>query len=309
MSPDPRPPDAVEEVSAAGLRWRMWRAGPADLPTGAPAPTLLLLHGTGSSWASWRGCLPALTARCRVIVPDLPGHGDTAAFADRQANLPRMADAVAELMHAMGEAPRLVGGHSAGAAVAAQLALDDRLPSLRGLLAVNGALDPLPGLMGWVAPAMARWAAHSDRLPGWVTRHASQPRALDHLIASTGSRLDAAGVAHYQSLLSQPTHVRGVLDMLAHWRLEDLQARLPSLRLPFWLVAGLADRTTAPVRSLELSRRLPQGRFVGLPGLGHLAHEESPEAISTLLLSLLDQVATEGPGDAPGDATAAETAA
>lgn len=284
MHPDLPPPSAV---LAGGLRWRVQRTGP---PASASAPTLLLLHGTGSSLQSWQGCLPALAAQFQLVVPDLPGHGGTDAFADRSASLPRMAQAVGALLRALGLSPALAAGHSAGAAVMVQLALDGGLPAARGLLAVNGALEPLPGLMGLVAPAVARMASRSVLLPDWVTRHAAQPRALGHLIASTGSRLDDAGVAHYRDLLRQPDHVRGVLDMLAHWRLEDLQARLPQLRLPLWLAAGLGDRTLAPVRSLELARRLKGARFVPLPGLGHLAHEEAPDAIVDLLRALGEAV-------------------
>lgn len=290
----PPPPCAV---LAAGLRWRVQRAG---LPLGA-GPGLLLLHGTGSSLQSWQGCLAGLAPHFSLVVPDLPGHGGTDAFADRAASLPRMAQALRALLAAMAWQPALVAGHSAGAAVMVQLALDGGLPDARGLLAVNGALEPLPGLMGLVAPAVARLASRSELLPDWVTRHAAQPRALGHLIASTGSRLSEDGVAHYRSLLRQPGHVRGVLDMLANWRLEDLQARLHGLQLPLWLAAGLADRTLAPVRSLELARRLKHGRFLPLPGLGHLAHEEAPEVVNRVLEEMWWSV-----GDVVGEGREAE---
>ena len=219
MHPDLPPPSAV---LAGGLRWRVQRTGP---PASASAPTLLLLHGTGSSLLSWQGCLPALAAQFQLVVPDLPGHGGTDAFADRSASLPRMAQAVGALLRALGLSPALAAGHSAGAAVMVQLALDGGLPAARGLLAVNGALEPLPGLMGLVAPAVARMASRSVLLPDWVTRHAAQPRALGHLIASTGSRLDDAGVAHYRDLLRQPDHVRGVLDMLAVTDFPDIRRK------------------------------------------------------------------------------------
>lgn len=286
MHPDLPPPGTLQ---AGGLRWRLQRAGPPG------APGLLLLHGTGSSGQSWAGCLPGLAPQFDLLVPDLPGHGGTAAFENREASLGRMTQAVTALLAALNWQPQLVAGHSAGAAVMVQLALDGRLPSARGLLAVNGALEPLPGLMGLVAPAVARLASRSELLPGWVTRHAAQPRALDHLIGSTGSRLGEDGVAHYRNLLRQPEHVRGVLDMLANWRLEDLQARLPTLHLPLWLAAGLGDRTLAPVRSLELARRLKGARFLPLQGLGHLAHEEAPEVINALLRELQAFTAVEGP--------------
>lgn len=280
MNPEcPATPAAPVTVEAAGLRWRLHWGGRAP----GEAPGVLLLHGTASSGASWDGCMRALAGQACLLAPDLPGHGGTSAFRDREASLPRMAHAVATLLRQLRWAPQRVAGHSAGAAVMVQLALDGALPRAEGLLAINGALEPLPGLMGAVAPALARWAAGSQRVAHWVTRHATQPGALQHLIASTGSRLGDDGVAHYRQLLAHPGHVQGVLDMLASWRLDALQARLHELRLPLTLAAGLADRTVAPVQSLELARRLPNARFVPLPGLGHLAHEEAPAVVSALL--------------------------
>lgn len=281
----PLPSELLQlQLQAGALRWRVQRAG-----SQAGLPRLLLLHGTGSSLQSWAPCLPGLAEHFSLLIPDLPGHGGTEGFADGQASPARMAQALGELLAALDWQPELVAGHSAGAAVMVQMCLDGLLPQARGLLAVNGALQPLPGLMGVVAPAVAKLAARSGAwLPAWVTRHAGQPRALKNLIASTGSRLDEAGVQHYRELLAQPAHVRGVLDMLASWRLEDLQARLPELRTPLWLAAGLADRTVAPVQSLELARWLPGASFHPLPGLGHLAHEEAPEVVNALLLGLRD---------------------
>ncbi len=272
----------AQSCSAGGLRWRVWRGG---APAGQ-APGLLLLHGTGSSWRSWQACLPGLARHFHLVVPDLPGHAGSQGFADHRASLPRMATALGELLRSLAWQPQLVAGHSAGAAVMAQLCLDGHTPQVRGLLAVNGALQPLPGLLGAVAPAVAAWAADSTWLPRWVGRHAAQPRALDHLINATGSQLPAAAVAHYRALLQQPEHLRGVLDMLAHWRLEPLQARLPQLQARLWLAAGLADRTVPPEQARALAAKLPQAQFHSWPGLGHLAQEEAPETVNALLMAL-----------------------
>ena len=284
MSPDKPPAAPPLQLQAAGLRWQVQQAGRSP----GEAPGLLLLHGTGSSGLSWRACVAGLAPHFSLLIPDLPGHGGTSAFTDREASLPRMAAAVGDLLAALRWRPALVAGHSAGAAVMVQLCLDGHAQP-RGLLAINGALTPLTGLLGAVAPTVARLASRASWLPGWVARHASQPRALDHLIASTGSCIESDGVAHYRELLRQPDHVRGVLDMLAAWRLEELQARLPELRVPLWLAAGLADHTVAPVQSLELARRLKGASFHPLPGLGHLAHEEAPGVIHGLLLGLEGQ--------------------
>ncbi|PTT81924.1 alpha/beta hydrolase, partial [Pelomonas sp. HMWF004] len=148
--------------TAAGLRWGLRRAG-------APgAPRLLLIHGTGSSGASWAAVAERLAGQFDMLLPDLPGHGGTHGFADRHASLPRMAEALAGLLGHLGWAPDLIAGHSAGAAVMLQLALTGRVPQARGLLSLNGALQPLPGLLGAVAPTVARLASRSHWLPTWV---------------------------------------------------------------------------------------------------------------------------------------------
>ena len=48
-------------------------AGPAD------APVVLLLHGFPTSSHMFRNLIPALAARYRVIAPDYPGYGQSAA--------------------------------------------------------------------------------------------------------------------------------------------------------------------------------------------------------------------------------------
>ncbi|HLG77305.1 MAG TPA: alpha/beta fold hydrolase [Ktedonobacteraceae bacterium] len=37
-----------------------------------------MLHGYGQTWYEWRNIMPALVQQHTVIVPDLPGLGDSA---------------------------------------------------------------------------------------------------------------------------------------------------------------------------------------------------------------------------------------
>ena len=271
---------------AAGLRWTLRRAGRAG-----QGPRLLLIHGTGSSGASWAAVAQCLADHFELLLPDLPGHGGTQGFADRRAGLPRMASALAGLLETLDWAPDLVAGHSAGAAVMLQMALDQRIHP-RALLSLNGALEPLPALARHLFPPLARLMAASPWLPELAARRAARPAALQRLIASTGSRLDAEGVERYRGLLSQQGHVRGALDMMANWQLDDLIAALPRLHTPLWLAAGTADGTVPCVQSQRLAQRLAVARYVALPGLGHLAHEEAPAQLCLLINTLANSVGT-----------------
>lgn len=282
-------PLAEQHAMAAGLGWRVRRSpAPTD---GRRRPGLLLLHGTGSSAGSWDGSAALLAADWELLIPDLPGHGGTSGFAAGGASLPRMAQALAALLRVI-DAPPLVAavGHSAGAALMLQLWLDGALPAARGLVAINGALRPLPGLAGRVFPPLARVMSRLPGLPQLAAKAAAQPGALQHLVASTGSQLDAGGIAHYRELLAQPSHIAGALQMMAGWNvaplLPALRARLGRQPLPLLLAAGSADRTVDPEESRRSAPSLPGARYQDLPGLGHLAHEEQPTVVAALLREL-----------------------
>ena len=79
---------ATRSVALAGdgsVVWRSWGAG----------SPLILLHGASGSWTHWiRNVLP-LAARFRVLVPDMPGFGDSDTPPE-----PHTADGLAELVAA-----------------------------------------------------------------------------------------------------------------------------------------------------------------------------------------------------------------
>lgn len=296
-------------VDAGGLRWWVTRHGPAT-PSRGGGP-LLLLHGTGASAHSWQGLTPLLAAGREVLAVDLPGHGRSGPLPARRQSLPGMAAALADLLQALALQPSAVIGHSAGAALMLRLALDGHLPGAR-LIGLNAALQPLEGLAGWLFPPLARLLARQPLVPRLAAWRAQDERAVRRLIASTGSALDDDGVASYAGLLRDPRHVAGVLAMTAHWDLgpllQDLrQDRLRtaaadaapapagrpqvapgSLTAPLHLLVGEADRTVPPRQAEQLAAQWPGVQVHRLPGLGHLAHEEAPQAVAARLLPLLD---------------------
>ena len=94
-----------------------------DRGSGAP---VLFIHGSGpgvSAWANWRGVLPVLAERFRVVAPDMVGFG----FTDRPTGIAYsratwVAQAV-DLMDAMGLEQVDIVGNSFGGAIALALAI------------------------------------------------------------------------------------------------------------------------------------------------------------------------------------------
>ena len=276
--------EASRFVEAGGMRWHVQCAGDRR------RPVVLLLHGTGASSHSWRDLLPLLAEHSFIVAPDLPGHGFSDTPTDRSGfTLPGMARGVSELMQALALKPRLIAGHSAGAAVAVQLSLDG-LAAPQALLGLNAALLPMPGVVGSMFSPMARTLAVNPLVPRLFAWGAAWPGTLSRLLEGTGSTVDERGRELYGRLVRSPAHVAAALAMMAGWDLETLARRLPELRCPLQLVVGERDRTLPPDLAWQAAQRIPGCRVTRLAGLGHLAHEEQPHAVSRLLIELMETI-------------------
>jgi magnesium chelatase accessory protein len=280
---------------AGGLRWHVQVMGPVmGQDIGARRPVILLLHGMGASTHSWRDLAPILAERFTVVAPDLPGHGFTSHPAPALMTSEGMARAVAALLKTLDMRPVLVVGHSAGAAVGARLMLLHLMAPVP-MVSLNGALSPMPEHQGAIYSLMARLLTNSAFASWAFALQARREKTVDKLLASTGSRIDADGRKFYARLMSRPGHVAGALRMMARWNLDDLD--LTRLDVPVTLIVGETDGMVPPEDATRLMGRLPRGRVVMLPGLGHLAHEEEPGMVARLIeeAAIMDQPKREQP--------------
>jgi magnesium chelatase accessory protein len=267
--------EASRFVEAGGIAWHVQLAG--------EGPVALLLHGTGAATHSWRGLWPLLAPHVTLVAPDLPGHGFTGPA--RDLSLPAMAGALAALLGKLDLAPDLIVGHSAGAAIAARLALDG-LAGPQTIVAIGGALEPFPGAAAALFPAMAKLLFLNPLVPQLFTLTASLPGETGRFLArSTGSDIDAAGARFYGRLFRDRGHVEATLGMMAAWDLVPLARDLPKLGVPMLLLHGERDRAVPPRSAPAVAARLPRGRAVPLKGLGHLPHEEAPERVAAPVLA------------------------
>ena len=261
-------------VRAGGLQWHVQVAG--------VGPTLLLLHGTGAATHSWRGLLPLLARRFTVIAPDLPGHGFTDAPAANRLSLPGMSRALQTLLWTLEAEPALAAGHSAGVAILVRMVADGQIRP-RGLIGLNGALLPMGGAAGQLFSPLAKLLTGLPGLPDLFAWRARDPKVVQRLLDATGSKIDSEGVRLYGRVVSRRQHTAAALGMMAHWDLHSLAGRFARIDLPMLLIAGSNDRTVPRSQSEQVAAQAPQGRFVCLPGLGHLAHEEQPATVAALI--------------------------
>lgn len=258
--------------------WHLQEAG-----TG---PVVVLIHGTGGASHSWRDVFPLLARHYHVIALDLPGQGFTAMGARQRCSLDAMSQDISALLLGEGLLPDAIVGHSAGAAIALRMARDLSVPP-KAVVGVNAALENFKGMAGWLFPMMAKMMALNPFTAPEISRWMGNAPSVEAMIGFTGSRLSPEGLALYHRLVADRHHTGATLAMVSQWRLDGLQRDLPGIDLPCLFLVGDADRAVPPRSSTDAAARMPRAEVVHLPGLGHLAHEEAPEAVTAEIAAFL----------------------
>lgn len=270
-------------VKAFGSQWHVQEFMAPDKARDS-SPVLVLLHGTGASTHSWRALMPLLAKDHRVIAFDFPGQGFSQVLDDADPTLKTMAAAVAALMKELNVENPIFIGHSAGAAVALQVALSQTI-SCGGVVSVNGALYPFPGAASTIFPALAKMLFVNPFTPHVFAFGAGGKHRVRRLLDGTGSELDDEGLAYYQQLFQNAGHVRATLAWMANWNLAPLARKMGDYKGPFLQIIGGEDQTIEPGNAFETSQRLPQAETKMLRGRGHLVHEEEAETVADLILA------------------------
>ncbi|MGI8429193.1 MAG: alpha/beta fold hydrolase [Solirubrobacteraceae bacterium] len=245
-------------------------------------PAIALLHSLGLSHREWEPIVGPLSARFRVVLPDLPLHGDSE---DRPRH-PYTPDWFAEVMagfcrEVAGPRP-LVAGHDIGAEIALRAVSTGRLEPTRLVLLSNRLhrRDEYPGRR-----AAWRVACRAAALPG-----------LDRLLArgatltfrpAIGERLSVQRNPHARDLVRHAfadvggngNRARSWAKFVRRWP-ADAQLHLldayPRIDLPvllLWAEDDPAHPLLGPREALDL---LPDAQLRTLPGTGFLmAYDDS----------------------------------
>ncbi len=280
MTPDATSADFVSRIESLGTRavipceagamvWRLWGEG----------PPLVLLHGASGSWTHWiRNVLP-LAARFRVLVPDMPGYGDSDAPRE-----PHTADGLADLVASGVDAllpptspPLDLAGFSFGGIIAGLVAarLTLRVRTLV-LLGTGGlALGPTPTRpLLRIRPGMAL-----DEI-----RHVYRENLRTLMIASADKIDDLAVFLQSENLRRTRFRSGGIPES------DTLLKTLPAIRARITSIWGRRDAFTGPHleecrRILASEQRDPDFRVI--EGAGHWTPYEAADQVNAILIDML----------------------
>jgi 3-oxoadipate enol-lactonase len=242
------------------------------------AVDLVLLHGgIGAGRYHWSRVLPALSARYRVHLPDLPGHGNTPLPPGGRYDRALQAEAVEDLLERIGP-PVHVAGFSMGGHAA--MALAARRPEIFASLTLIGvSYRDHAGLARW------RDKFDPDKLeqayPIWA-------RALSRLHAPQG------GAGAWRDVLRRDS---SGLDVDA-----DLDS-LAALDCPVLLIRGDRDEAVDAAQYADLRAAWEQADECVVPAGGHEVQLTRRAVVEPVLLDFLSRAGAE-PVRSPGSAAA-----
>lgn len=279
-----------EFVDLGGVRLYCYAFG----QRGAGHP-IVLVHGSFTSSRLWQDVLPRLPKGHRVLVLDLLGHGRSDPPVGASMTVAGHSGRVSQLLDIMGVREMVLVGHGMGAAIAARVAHEqpDRIAQL---MLVNPALltntprdaylsrrvsrmAALVPLWKHLAPAWMASALHAALLPCFAHRDVGA-RSLDVYLKPYMLRpgRDAA-CAQLQALTAS--------------RFDTVDALAPdAIRCETSLVLGSDDPflKDARIRRLRAALETATARDLAvhvLPGVAHVAPEEAPDRLGTLVGELL----------------------
>lgn len=275
------------DLPGAGVRLRATRWPGAGTP-------VLLLHGLASTRRIWDLVVPGLSGLPLVAV-DQRGHGESERPDGPYDGQAVVADLLTGL-DAVGLSRVVVVGHSWGAWTALRLAAAAPERVLSVVCVDGGTLRPvLPGVTRASVRELLtppRIAVPPDELPGLLRsgQHASWWSPAVEAVKLSLFAVGDDGLA--RARLPFDAHMAIVDDLLD----TDLEALLPEVRCPTWLVSCSPD----PARAEALERTaalLPSPRALRWDGAVHDVPLQWPALVAGLVRTAADEVSASPAGE------------
>lgn len=244
---------------------------------GAARPLLVVGPSLGTSVeALWSRAARLLCDRFDVVGIDLPGHGRSPSEAGEltMAGLARgVLAAVGAIQDGRGDPGTgfHYAGVSVGGCIGQQLALDAPDRIARAVILNSAAKIGEP----------EAWRDRADLVAREGVAALREPSAQRWFAPGFPQRETEAATALLDSLCAvEDAGYRQVCGALARF---DLRDRLGEIAVPLLVVGGQDDVATPPECQHALARGLRRGRAEILPGVGHLAPAEDPQAVARLI--------------------------
>ena len=248
-----------------------------------PGPVVLLVHGFPLDHTMWSHQRSSVGSIYRLILPDLRGHGASAA-PDGIYAVDEMADDVLELLDGLQiDEPVVVGGLSMGGYIALSIAA--RHPErLKALMLMNTRASADTPEAARVREELASQVEASGDTEPVVSA------MLPKLFARSTFERHPELVARTHDRMAR-TPARAIAGTLRGLAIRpDRTGDLSKITVPTLVIAGSDDRLIPRDESETMARLIPNAKIVTIPEAGHLAPLENHEATDRAILEFLQSL-------------------
>jgi pimeloyl-ACP methyl ester carboxylesterase len=250
--------------------WHMWDQ------SGGTAPVIALFHGGAGSWRHWIRTIPALVPTYRVLVPDLPGLGESN-FPPDGDDAFSIAGIVADGIDAIvgSETTYEVAGFSFGGTMAACVG------ALRGKRVRSVTIIGSSGVGALGSAVKLEKVRHLEG----QERHDTHRTNLGRLMIADPAKIDELSI-----LIQDWNTVRSRLRTPAISRSGAIMKAIDRLQSPLngmWGELDAPANPKGPERVATLRAHCPNADIRLIPKTGHWAAYESADLVNATLLEML----------------------
>jgi pimeloyl-ACP methyl ester carboxylesterase len=254
-------------------------------------PALVLLHSVGLTHREWEPVVEPLAERFRLVLPDLPLHGDSEDRPRHPYTPDWFTEVLAGFCLEVGGPRVMVAGHDFGAELALRAAVAGSLTPSRLVLMGNRLHRPAPF---WRRRAVWRFFCGLGAVPGLdlALSHAAplvfRPAVGEKLSAQRNREARDLMRHAFADVGGNANRARAWAKFVRRWHFQaqrDLLDGYAQLRMPVLLLWGEED----PAGPIEAAREaldlLADGQLRTLPGAGFLLAYDDPVGVARELIA------------------------
>lgn len=246
------------------------------------APPLIFLHGIGGAARAWRQQLVTFGKSFRTIAWDMPGYGGSAPLAD--VSISALANALQQFIEQIDASRPILVGHSIGGMIVQKwLVQSPRVARAVVLAQTSPAFGKADG--EWQKSFIAARLGPLDR---GETMTSLAPSLVKELV---GDHPDAGGMELARECMASVPEASYRAMMLALIGF-DQRSTLKDIAVPTLLLSGSMDNNAPAPMMAKTATYIQSAEYVELPGVGHLANLERPDAFDQALGRFVNSIAT-----------------
>jgi len=261
---------------------------------GNPSLTILFLHGLGENLRTWEKIENQLKIPYRLLLVDLPGHGQSPLPRRTNYSHENLASLLWEFVEDIGAGDLLIVGHSLGGNLALRMAAM-RPEKIKGLFLLSPSVFdsrgfPFPRLLTnniFIRPFLNAVIRRTVRSTKRLTKILQQA-VFNETVVDEGliQRI-------IKPIVDNP---KNYLTLIYLFRDSSRNRKLPDFRkiqVPVLVINGTEDPWVKPEEARRLDHLLPKSELILLPFCGHMPQEEKPNEVTRKLEEFIKNLKEE----------------